>query len=1200
MSELHLNKKKQKKSEFGRLGRNGLVVLILLFGTVVLCAFLNLMQNRASERQQRSSMEKILQEVSESIRIDSGTADAITDVFHKMHQTSVNTLVNYINHQDVLAPLQQSVREGNRKKIASLQQNLSSLFVKVRDQIGAENIYLIDESGLIIVSSSPEAISTNLTATVTAAELAALTRYEMNPDGTGRNGTQRIDSDGTVIYTPVADGEDFLYSYMLTNRDGVNYFIAVSESSQLLKLELDAIKDMAQILDDVDIGESGFAFAVNPDTGDFLFYDDGQNTLTGQSFRDCGITDDITKEGYVGYQTINGVRYFCMSAEPVSYSGQDCIIVAAISRSELTDNNFSTVAIACMTFAVVAFTVIAYGLILREEMAYHLIQTEDDLEEALSDQVLGGKVKFTEEEIHERVHLKLVDIVARQTDKRFSRINIGTRNARGVQHYLSTYMLGKMVPIVGIGLVLIFITSFFSQTLLALGDVTSVTHSRLSEIQRDLDLNNSAASTISYYVDRQNLYKVNLIANLVEEMHGDIFSFTPESDNVHPVFDTVDGKKMPRTDSYGNPLYSSAFNSTLQYLCEDNAVLAISLLDESGQTIATSTDLWYSRLPHTPDSPTYPFTRILNGEMDSYVPGTATKGDSGHLQQYIGVAHYYYTFQNADGTSGYADLHAYQQQREGTWAGPTITRHRGLLQVCVDETQLEQLSKTTSLEYVLSNMHAYGGDSFLVAMDNSDEHIVLYSPISASIGMSAESIGISPSAFPLSGVYNGFQTVNGVDYYLCFTLVGDHFIATAVPTQSIYTARNQISTVTTVVSTIFIFLSSVMFSLSSDVADEKYCIQLRRIMQERKNNVAFGSSMSRGLYSSGGGSYRSAWSQKTPEQRLRFIIMVQLTIFSASLAVIVFSALTNGNSASIFSYIFSRAWERGINVFSMTESMMIMLLIYTGTKLTQMFVRAFCNSLGARVATTGDLVISVLRYGGILGGFFYCLYLFGLDTASLLTSAGILSVVLGLGAQSLISDIVAGVFIVFEGEFRVGDIVTIGDFRGTVQEIGLRTTKIIDLEKNVKIFNNSSISGVVNMTKESSVAVVDFGIEYGESLERVEAILKKGFPVIRRNLPAIVEGPFYKGVASLGDSSVNIRIVAMCSEHDRVQLIRDLNREIFLLFGRNDVNIPFPQVTLSYLKESEKSASAAEKQAAAGFVQEQKQLLEALDNEEEN
>lgn len=1199
MSELHLNKKKQKKSEFGRLGRNGLVVLILFFGTVVLCAFLIFMQNRASERQQRSSMEKILSEVSESIRIDSGTADAITDVFHKMHQTSVNTLANYINHQDVLAPLQQSVREGNREKIASIQQNLSSLFVKVRNQIGAENIYLIDETGLIILSSAPEAVSTNLASYVTSDELAALTRYEIAPNGTGWNGTERIGSDGTVTYTPVADGEDFLYSYMLTHRDGMNYFIAVSESSKLLELELGAIKDMAQILDDVDIGETGFAFAVNPDTGKFLFYDDGQTALTGQSFRDSGITDDIAKEGYVGYQTINGSRYYCVSGSPVSFSGQNCILVAAISRSELTDNNFSTVAIACMTFAVVAFTVIAYGLILREEMARHIIQTEDDLHETLSDQVLGGKVKFTEEEIQERVHLKLVDIVARQTDKRFSRVNIGTRNAKGVQHYLSTYMLGKMVPVVGIGLVLIFVTSFFSQTLLALGDVTSVTHARLSEIQRDLDLNNSTASTISYYVDRQNLYKVNLIANLAEEMHGEIFSFTTESDNVHPVFDTVDGKKVLRTDSYGNPLYSSAHNATLQYLCEDNAVLAISLLDENGQTIATSTELWYFHLSHAPDSQSYPFNQILDGTMDSYVPDVATKEESGHLQQYIGVAHYYYTVQNADGTSGYVDHNAYQQQREGKWNGPAITRHRGLLQVCVDETQLEQLSKTTSLEYVLSNMHAYGGDSFLVAMDNSEDHIVLYSPITASIGMSAESIGVSPSAFPLSGVYNGFQTVNGVDYYLCFTLVGDHFIATAVPTQSIYSARNIISLVTTIVSTIFIFVSCVMFSFSSDMADEKYCAQLRRIVQERKNSVGFSGSMRHGLYGSGGYS-TTGWSQKTPEQRLRFIIMVQLTIFSASLAVIVFSALTNRNSASIFSYIFSRAWERGVNIFSLTESMMIMLLIYTGTKLTQMFVRAFCNSLGARVATTGDLVISVLRYGGILGGFFYCLYLFGLDTASLLTSAGILSVVLGLGAQSLISDIVAGVFIVFEGEFRVGDIVTIGDFRGTVQEIGLRTTKIIDLEKNVKIFNNSSISGVVNMTKESSVAVVDFGIEYGESLERVEAILKKGFPVIRRNLPAIVDGPFYKGVASLGDSSVNIRIVAMCSEQDRVQLIRDLNREIFLLFGRNDVNIPFPQVTLSYLKESEKTASAAEKQAAAGFIQEQKQLLEALDNEEEN
>lgn len=123
--------------------------------------------------------------------------------------------------------------------------------------------------------------------------------------------------------------------------------------------------------------------------------------------------------------------------------------------------------------------------------------------------------------------------------------------------------------------------------------------------------------------------------------------------------------------------------------------------------------------------------------------------------------------------------------------------------------------------------------------------------------------------------------------------------------------------------------------------------------------------------------------------------------------------------------------------------------------------------------------------------------------------------------------------------------------------------------KNIKIFNNSSISGVVNMTRQHSFAVCKVGIEYGESLERVEEVLARELPLVRDRLPAIKDDPFYKGVAELGDSSVNIMILAQCAEADRIQLGRDLNREVKLIFDRNGINIPFPQIVLNRREEQE-------------------------------
>ncbi|MBQ1467367.1 MAG: mechanosensitive ion channel family protein, partial [Solobacterium sp.] len=236
-----------------------------------------------------------------------------------------------------------------------------------------------------------------------------------------------------------------------------------------------------------------------------------------------------------------------------------------------------------------------------------------------------------------------------------------------------------------------------------------------------------------------------------------------------------------------------------------------------------------------------------------------------------------------------------------------------------------------------------------------------------------------------------------------------------------------------------------------------------------------------------------------------------------------------------------------------------------GFSLFRIPVRITSSLLGARGETIGHLLLSVLKYGGALGAFFYCLYLVGMDASNLLASAGVLSLVIGLGAQSLIKDIIAGIFIVFEGEFRVGDIVTISGYRGTVVDIGLRTTKIQSPDGNIKIFNNSDISGVLNMTKEASIASASISIEYGQDIEYVEAVLKKELPLLKEKNTNILDGPTYLGITSLGDSGVTILVIAKAFEKDVRGVNRYLNRELLQIFYRNGINVPFPNVTVSQL-----------------------------------
>ena len=246
-----------------------------------------------------------------------------------------------------------------------------------------------------------------------------------------------------------------------------------------------------------------------------------------------------------------------------------------------------------------------------------------------------------------------------------------------------------------------------------------------------------------------------------------------------------------------------------------------------------------------------------------------------------------------------------------------------------------------------------------------------------------------------------------------------------------------------------------------------------------------------------------------------------------------------------------------------------------------------------------DLTCSLIKYAAVIVLVFLILKTLGVDTTTILAGIGILGLIIGLGAQPLIADVIAGLFIVFEKVFDVGDIIVVDGFRGTVKEIGVRTTQIIDAGGNVKIINNSDLKTVINMTNQLSLAICDIGIEYGESLERVEAILKDNLSEIKAAIPDIKEGPFYKGVAELGDSAVIMRFVAKCEENAKYQVERDLNRQFKLLFDKNNINIPFQQIVLNQPVEFKDATKRQQKQADK-FVEEQKELSKGIAESELN
>ena len=247
---------------------------------------------------------------------------------------------------------------------------------------------------------------------------------------------------------------------------------------------------------------------------------------------------------------------------------------------------------------------------------------------------------------------------------------------------------------------------------------------------------------------------------------------------------------------------------------------------------------------------------------------------------------------------------------------------------------------------------------------------------------------------------------------------------------------------------------------------------------------------------------------------------------------------------------------------SILNTLTIVVICYFLNKLLK-WILTKCFAKTNRGITILRLLHSFLRWMIVIIAALAILSTWGVNTSTLLASAGVLTLVIGLGAQSLVADVVAGLFIVIEGEYLVGDIVVIDGWRGTVKEIGIRTTKVEDAGGNLLIINNSEIKSLINQTTELSVAKCVMSVDYSEDIERVEEVIKSNLEEIGKNIPGIIEGPFYKGINELADSSVDVLMVAKCKEEDIYQVQRDMTKQFYLLFNKNNINIPYNQIVVT-------------------------------------
>lgn len=212
------------------------------------------------------------------------------------------------------------------------------------------------------------------------------------------------------------------------------------------------------------------------------------------------------------------------------------------------------------------------------------------------------------------------------------------------------------------------------------------------------------------------------------------------------------------------------------------------------------------------------------------------------------------------------------------------------------------------------------------------------------------------------------------------------------------------------------------------------------------------------------------------------------------------------------------------------------------------------------IRNVGIVVIALLSVFMVLGAI-------GLKVGPLLAGAGVVGLAISFGAQSLVKDIFAGLFILFENQFGVGDVVRLGDAAGAVERMTLRATFLRDVNGTLHVVPNGEIKHVQNLTRSWSRAVLDIGVAYKEDVDHVMAVMR----AVGREMwedqewrPLLIEEAVVPGVESFGDSSVNIRMMSKTLPLKQWEVARELRRRLKRRFDAEGIEIPFRQRTVHW------------------------------------
>ncbi len=304
------------------------------------------------------------------------------------------------------------------------------------------------------------------------------------------------------------------------------------------------------------------------------------------------------------------------------------------------------------------------------------------------------------------------------------------------------------------------------------------------------------------------------------------------------------------------------------------------------------------------------------------------------------------------------------------------------------------------------------------------------------------------------------------------------------------------------------------------------------------------------------------WRERTPEEKTSLMFHASILVLLASWTNLLFSKnLVYSKYDSLAGFLLQGDWMRGANPFAFCSILLVIAYAYLINLLSKGVLLLISGFLLGKGQTFCRLLHSFIKYFSLFVVLYLIMHYLGFPIGTVVGSLSIASLALSLGARDLAADILAGLSIVFERTFQVGDIVEINGKRGTVQEIGMRSTKLIVPVNNVLVISNHEINDILNLTQDVSLYTMELKVFLTQSLTHTEEVLKRELASIQKGNDRIISLS-YLGVTALGgglgtepSSIVTLAIGAYCRQDDIDDVELYLNREIRLMCERENISI---------------------------------------------